>query len=128
MMKYLCLGYLVRERMDARSSEEVEALMRDCRPHMEKLYRTKQVLIDVGVTTESRHLRRVGTQVVVTDTAPGGASELIGSALLIEAESWEDAIRVASLHPTLLAPAAQALGWRMEIRPIHSFQAEPSAS
>lgn len=34
----------------------------------------------------------------------------------------DEAVRVASLHPTAQVPAGEQLGWRMEIRPVHYFQ------
>ncbi|WKA52684.1 hypothetical protein QWY22_09050 [Planococcus liqunii] len=35
--------------------------------------------------------------------------------------SFEEAIRVASLHPTVQAGLAEQLGWEIEIRAIDSF-------
>ncbi|EPE61269.1 hypothetical protein L479_02335 [Exiguobacterium sp. S17] len=46
----------------------------------------------------------------------------MGSAFLIEALDMEDAIRIASLHPTVQVQEAEELGWRLEIRSIHYYR------
>lgn len=48
--------------------------------------------------------------------------EMIGSAFLIEARDMEEAIRVATLHPTAQVAAGEPFGWGIEIRPIHYFE------
>ena len=54
------------------------------------------------------------------------AKECIGSVLLIEADSDEEALRVAKLHPTTQIPEGELLGWRIEVRPVHYFRAAMS--
>jgi len=48
--------------------------------------------------------------------------EMLGGAFLIEADDMDDAIRIASLHPTTQVSAGEGLGWVLEIRPIHYFE------
>lgn len=48
--------------------------------------------------------------------------EIIGSALIVEAENLEEAIKAAMLHPSLQMGEAHQFGWRTEIRPIHYYQ------
>jgi hypothetical protein len=48
--------------------------------------------------------------------------EIIGSAFLIEARDMEEAIRVASLHPSTQVSAGEQFGWCIKIRPIHYFE------
>lgn len=121
-MKFLCLGYLDRERMDALSKAELEAVMAQCPPYMEELYQTGRVIIDAGLAVESKGLRRVNGKVTVTDGPFAEGKELLGSAFLIEAEDMAEAIRVASLHPTTRIDEGERFGWRVEIRPIHYFK------
>jgi hypothetical protein len=53
---------------------------------------------------------------------------MIGSAFLIEGQDMEEAIRVASLHPTTRVVAGEQLHWGIEIRPIHYLERrEPEA-
>jgi ketosteroid isomerase-like protein len=124
-MKFLCLGYLDSVTMDARSRAEIDAVMSQCRPHMEPLYATGQVRVDTGLEPVSKVLRRAGRKVKAVDGPYVETKEMIGGAILIEARDMEDAIRVASLHPALQVEAGEELGWGMEIRPIHYFK-EPA--
>lgn len=121
-MKYLCLGYFDAAKMGALSEAELEAVMGECGPHIKELYQTGQMIIDAGLANETKRLQRVNSRVTVTDGPFAEAKEMIGSAVLIEAESIDEAIRVASLHPVLQVAAGEKLGWRMEIRPIHYFK------
>jgi hypothetical protein len=121
-VKYLCLGYLNRERMDALPEAQLEAVMSQCRPHMKTLYNTGRVLFDAGLDVETKSVRRANGQITVTDGPFTEAKEIIGGVFLIEAESMEEAIQIASLHPTTQVAAGEQFGWRLEIRPIHSFQ------
>ncbi|MDP1771904.1 MAG: YciI family protein [Methylobacter sp.] len=96
-MKYLCLGYFNPEKMDARPKTETDAAMRECQPHLEKLYRSGHLLVDAGLALESKCLRRVDGKVRVTDGPFIETKEMIGSAFLIEAQDMEE----ASTEPSL---------------------------
>ena len=122
MMKFLCLGYLSPEKMDARPQAEIDSIMLECPPHLENLYQTGQVLLDAGLAAETTVLRRVAGRLMVTDGPYTETKEILGSAFLIQARDMADAVRVASLHPTTQVPAGEALGWRLEIRPVHYFK------
>ncbi|MBW7452596.1 YciI family protein [Paenibacillus sepulcri] len=121
-MKYLCLGYFDREKMDSRPKEEIDAVMRECGSHLEELYKSGQVIIDAGLAHETKVLRREKGKVKVTDGPFIETKEMIGSAFLIEASDMEDAIRIASLHPATQVGAGEQFGWRIEVRPIHYFE------
>lgn len=121
-MKYLCLGYFDPRRMDARPKAEIDAVMRECRPHMEELHRSGQVILDAGLNVEAKRIRRVNGRVTITDGPFAETREMIGSVFLIEARDMEDAIRVASLHPTAQVSAGEQYRWSIEIRPIHYFE------
>jgi len=120
-MKYLCLGYFDRKAMDSRPRAEIDGIMGECPPHMEALYQTGQVIVDAGLANETKNLRRVNGKLVVTDGPFVETKELLGSAILIEAEDFDDAVRVAALHPTTQIAAGESLGWRLEVRPVHYF-------
>ncbi len=91
-MKYLCLGYFDSEKMNARPKAEIDAVMRECQPHMEELYKSGQLIIDAGLTLETKCLRRVNGKVRITDGPFIETKEIIGSAFLIEARDMEEAI------------------------------------
>lgn len=121
MRQYLCLGYFHKEKMGALPNEEIDALMQQCQPHMETIRRSGRVIVDAGLETEGKYLRRVNGAVVVTDGPFIETKEVVGGAFLIEAENMDEAVAIASLHPTTQMAAGEEYGWRLEIRPIHSF-------
>lgn len=126
-MKYLCLGYY-DSRMDGLSRPELDALMGQCRPHMETLYETGQVIVDAGLAPDSRTFRRVKGKLRVVDGPYAETKEVIGGAVLIEARDMDDAVRVASLHPVGQVADGEKFGWGMQIRPVHYFRGVEQAS
>ena len=121
-MKFLCLGYFDPEKMNALPKAEMDAVMAECRPHMEKLYATGRVILDAGLGDEAKYVRRVKGTRSITDGPFTEAKEMLGGTFLIEAADMEEAVRLASLHPTTQVGAGERLGWRLEIRPIHYFE------
>ena len=117
-MKYLCLGYFNREKMDALSKQEIDSLMGKCKPLVDELYERSELLLDAGLETESTCVRTVGGTVTVTDGPFVETKEQIGNAMLIEARDLNDAIRIASMHPAIRMSEAERYGWGMEIRPV----------
>lgn len=57
-MKFLCFGYLSPEKMNVLPKGEIEAIMSECSPHLQKFYLSGQVIMDVGVETEVKSIRR----------------------------------------------------------------------
>ncbi|MFC0189420.1 YciI family protein [Fictibacillus aquaticus] len=127
-MIYLCLGYFNPDKMKALTKEELDTVMKECQPHLEKLYKTGQVMLDAGVESESKCLQRVNGELSVTDGPLTGTNETVGSAFFIEAENMEEAIHVASMHPTTQVSKGMQLGWRIEIRPVHYFKKDEQDS
>ncbi|WP_409290160.1 YciI family protein [Peribacillus sp. SCS-37] len=121
-MIFLCMGYFNREAMDARPSAEIEAVMNECQHHLDNFYESGEVLVDAGLESESKSLRRVDGKVVVTDGPFTEAKEMIGSIFIFEAESMDEAIQLASLHPAAQVDKGEEFGWRIEIRPVHHFK------
>ncbi len=121
-MKFLCIGYFDATKMGARPKEEIDALMEQCRPHLDELYASGQVICDIGVLDGGKCLRRVNGVVTAADNPAPKGDEAIGGAFLIEAHDMDDAIRVASLHPATRIPEGEKLGWHTEIRPVYLFK------
>lgn len=121
-MKFLCLGYFRPDKMNDRSKGEIEAIMSECSPHLQQFYNSGQVMMDVGVEKVVKSLRRENGKVKVMNNHLVETNEMIGSVFLIEANDMEEAIRIASLHPTTQLDAGEELGWRIEIRPVHYFK------
>ena len=121
-MKYLCLGYFDAKKMDALPKPEIDAIMCECQPHLERLYDSGHLIIDAGLDQEITSLQRVNGKLKITVGPFVEISEVIGSAFIIDAQDMEEAIRIASLHPTTQMSAGEQLGWGIEIRPIHYFE------
>ena len=121
-MIFLCMGYFNPEKMDARPRAEIDAVMSECQPVVENFYESGKVLIDAGLESETKSLRRVNGKVIVTDGPFAETKELIGSIFIFEAEGMEEAIQLASLHPTTQISRGEEFGWRIEIRPVHYFK------
>lgn len=121
-MKFLCLGYFDSERMDALSPAELDAVMRECGPHLEELRASGRLVLDAGVSTEARHVWREGAKLQVSDRSANESTEQVGCAFFVEARDLEQAVEIASIHPTTRVDAGERLGWRIEIRPVHHFE------
>lgn len=117
-MKYLCLGYFDRDKMDALSKDEIDSLMGRCRPYVDELYQESGLLMDAGLETEFTCVRTAKGKVTVTDGPFVETKEQIGNAMVIEARDLNDAIRIASMHPAVRMADAERFGWGLEIRPI----------
>lgn len=121
-MQFLCMGYFNPEKMNARPTEEIEAVMEECQPHIEKFYESGKVLLDAGLESETKNLQRIKDKVIVTDGPFTETKELIGSIFVFEAEDMDEAIQIASIHPTTQVREGEELGWRIEVRPVHYFK------
>lgn len=121
-MKYQCLGYFNQEKMDALPKEEIDAIMLQCQHHLDELYKTGQMLMDAGVAQEVKTLQRIEGKIQIDDSRLADSKKMLGSSFIIEAMDMEEAIRVASLHPTVQVREGEKLGWEIEIRPIDSFE------
>lgn len=127
-MKFLCLGYFDRSKMDAAPAAEISALMQECGAQMEPFYAGGKVEMDSGLATEGKYLRREAGKLKVAD-APFEATKLmVGSAFLIEAADVDEALKVAALHPTIHVAKGEQYGWCLEVRPVHYFKAPLSPS
>lgn len=116
------MGYFNPKKMDARPRAEIEAVMSECQPHIEKFYDSGKILLDAGLESETKSLRRVNGKVIVTDGPFTETKEMIGSIFVFEAESMDEAIQLASLHPTTQVSKGEEFDWRIEIRPVHYFK------
>ncbi|MTH54853.1 hypothetical protein GKZ89_15735 [Bacillus mangrovi] len=121
-MIFLCMGYYNPDKMDARPREEIEAVMDECQPYIENFYDSGEVLLDAGLESETKSLRRVNGDVIVTVGPNIAAKEMIGSVFIFEAENMDEAIQLASLHPTTQVSKGEEFDWRIEIRPVHYFK------
>jgi hypothetical protein len=117
-MKYLCMAYGDKAKVQAVPKEEFEALMPQLRACDEELQRTGQVVMVESLEWDVTTLRPKNGKPVVSDGPFVETKETVGGLFIIEARDLNDAIRVASLHPA--ARMCGELGFGIEIRPIAS--------
>lgn len=126
-MRYLCLGYYDPVKFDALTPAEQEAVARECRPHDEALHATGRVVSVASLEHRTAVTLRPGAGgTAVTDGPFAEAKEVVGSFFIIEAESLEEAVRIASLHPA--AKWGAHLGFAVEVRPIEFSLEQPRPS
>jgi hypothetical protein len=122
-MRYLCMGYYAPERYDELSDEQRKELGERCRPHDERFNATGKVVHVASLAHGTgAHIRPGPSGPSVTDGPFAEAKEVVGSYFLIEADSLEDAVRIASLHPA--SQIGWELGFSMEVRPIEKVWVE----
>jgi hypothetical protein len=119
-MKYLCLAYGNRARMEALSKAEMDALFQECQPFVEDLHKSGRVITDDGLRWETTTIRPRNGKVSVTDGPFVETKEQVGGVFVIEARDLNEAILVASKHPA--AHVGEHLGWGIEVRPIAVFE------
>lgn len=121
-MMFLVTGYFNADKMNEKTDLEIDQIMATCEPYLQELYASEQVLMDMGLEASMKQLKRESQEISITDGPVTASKEVMGSAFVIEAVDMEDAVRIASIHPTTQVPEAEALGWRLEIRPVHYYR------
>ncbi len=119
-MKYLCLAYGDKAKMDVLSKAEMDTLVRNCQPFMEDLHKSGNLISDDGLQWDTASIRPRGGKATVTDGPFVETKEQVGGVFVIEARDLNEAILVASKHPA--AHLGESLGWGIEVRPIAVFQ------
>lgn len=102
--------------MEALSKSEMEALGRDCIPHMEELKKTGHLVTDNGLNWDTTTIRPRNGKASVTDGPFTESKEQVGGVFIVEAKDRDEAILTASKHPA--GRLGEHLGWGIEVRPI----------
>lgn len=122
-MKYLGLAYFTPEKFDAMTPEAVKALISQCSPLDEKMRATGKVLVSasLGDLKHWRTLRPQGGKTRVSDGPYTESKEIVGGLFIIEADSQEEALHIASMHPA--ATLGEEGGWAVELIPLDFYLA-----
>lgn len=115
-MKYLCLAYGDRAKMETLTPAEFEALVVRCRAHDAELRASGHFVFAESLEWDATTIRPHRGGPVTTDGPFVESKEQVGGLFVIEARDLNEAIRVASLHPA--AHLGEGFGWGIEIRPI----------
>ena len=120
-MKYLGLAYYTPEAFAAMSPEAVEALTRQCPALDAKMQATGKMLVSasLGDLDRWRTLRPRGGRTQVSDGPYTESKEVVGGLFIIEADSEDEALSIASMHPA--ATIGEECGWTVELVPLDFY-------
>lgn len=117
-MKFLCLGYLNMEQFDAASEAVKSEIMAECFAQCRPFRATGKVVEEEALEhmSTSKTIRSRDGKPFVTDGPFIETKEQLGSFFVVEAETIDEAVEVASLHPAALF--GEEYGFGIEVRPI----------
>ena len=123
-MKYLGLAYFTPENFAAMAPDEVKALVSQCPALDEKMRATGKVLVSasLGDLENWRTLRPRSGKTHVSDGPYAESKEVVGGMFIIEADTREEALRIASMHPA--AMLGEKGGWAVELIPLDFYLAQ----
>ncbi|MBN9204096.1 YciI family protein [Methylibium petroleiphilum] len=122
-MKYLGLAYFTPEKFAAMAPDDVKALVSQCPPLDEQMRATGKVRVSasLGDLEHWRTLRPRGGKTHVSDGPYTESKEVVGGLFIIEADTQEEALHIASMHPA--AMLGEAGGWAVELIPMDFYWA-----
>lgn len=122
-MKYLGLAYFTPEKLAAMAPADVKALVSQCPALDEKMRATGKVLVAASLGDQERWttLRPRHGRTHVSDGPYTESKEVVGGLFIIEADSREEALRIASMHPA--ATLGEEGGWAVELIPMDFYLA-----
>lgn len=115
-MRYLLLAYGNEEKSKGLSEAGMAALGERCAAYDAELRATGRVVWSGSLDWEAKTLRLQSGKLTVTDGPYLETREVVGGLVVFEAEDFEEAVRLASLHPA--ARMGEELGWAIELRPM----------
>ncbi len=117
-MKFLCLGFLDMDRFDRAPEAVKDEILRACAAQCVPFRATGKVIEEEGLQRIglAKSIRPRKGRPFVTDGPFMETKEQIGSFFVVEAESLDEAVAVASLHPAALY--GEEYGFGIEVRPI----------
>ena len=117
-MKYLGLAYYTPEKFAALAPAEVDALVSQCPALDEKMQATGKLLVSasLGDQAQWRTLRPREGRTTIVDGPYTESKEVVGGLFIIEADSPEEALGLASMHPA--ATLGEQGGWAVELIPM----------
>ena len=122
-MKYLGLAYFSPEKFAAMAPDEIKELVSQCPALDDKMRATGKVLISasLGDLDKWTTLRPRSGETRITDGPYTESKEVVGGLFIIEADSLDEALRIASMHPA--ATLGEEGGWAVELIPLDFYLA-----
>lgn len=123
-MKYLGMAYFTPEKMAAMAPDDVKKLVSQCPALDEKMRATGKVLVSasLGDLDKWKTLRPRGGKTHVVDGPYIESKEVVGGLFIIEADSHDEALRIASMHPAAIL--GEDCGWVVELIPTDFYLAQ----
>ena len=117
-MKCLGLAYFTPDKFAAMAPDDVKALVSQCPPLDEQMRATGKVLVSasLGDLENWRTLRPRNSKTHVSDGPCTVSKEMVGGLFIIGADSQDEALRIASMHPA--ATLGEEGGWAVELIPM----------
>jgi hypothetical protein len=117
-MKFLCLGYYDPALFDAAPEAETTETMKACYAQCVPFRATGKVVEEEALqaTTTAKSIRPRDGRPSVTDGPFSETKEQLGSFFIVEADTIDEAVAVASLHPAAIM--GEQYGFGIEVRPI----------
>lgn len=122
-MHYLGLAYFTPDKFAALPPDEVKAIVSQCPALDEAMRATGKVLVSasLGDLEHWRTLLPSGGRTRVVDGPYTESKEVVGGLFIIEADSQDDALRIAAMHPA--ATIGEEGGWAVELIPLEFYLA-----
>src|SRR5262245_17753294 len=100
-MKYLCLCYYDLAKFKALTEDQLAEFGRICPPRDAELKATgRQVLVaSLAMPHEAKVIRPGAQGPAVSDGPYAATPEPLGAVFIVEADSLEEATRIATIHP-----------------------------
>jgi len=114
-MRYLCLAYGDRKKIEALSKDEFAALIEKFKMHDEEIKKSGHYISGESLEWTVMSVRPKDGKPVISDGPFVETREVVGGLVVIEARDLNEAMRIASLHPA--ANAGEHLGCGIEVRP-----------
>lgn len=122
-MQYLGLAYFTPEKFAELSPDEVKAIVSQCPALDEKMRATGKVRVSasLGDLEHWRTLLPQAGKTRITDGPYTESKEVVGGLFIIEADSHDEALRIAAMHPA--AQIGEQGGWAVELIPLDFYLA-----
>lgn len=120
-MKYLGLAYFTPEKFAAMAPDDVKELVSQCPPLDEKMRATGKVVVSASLAYLERWTTlcpRSG-KTRVSDGPYTESKEVVGGLFIIDVDSHDEALRIASMHPA--AVLGEKGGWAVELIPMDFY-------
>lgn len=120
-MKYLGLAYFTPEKFNAMTPDAVKELVSQCPSLDEKMRATGKVLVSasLGDLENWATLRPRDGKTHISDGPYTETKEIVGGLFIIDADSREEALRIAAMHPA--ATLGEEGGWAVELIPMDFY-------